>query len=612
MNKSDNIEQNRIERINLTLGSLSDSIVKSMTDTESRFLQLGQALQDIYSESDGLIKKITQAAERFNRSSDQNIIQVIEGSIHAVLEELSGYPEKIGSRLDCIKESGQYLEELRNLCNRIKKASCFLNVVGLNFGIEGCRSSEAVKLFDGFAIEIKELSVKIINLTEKMFMDSTKALTGQTSGLSGISEKIIEIQDLTCEARESVLKTMENIQSLADISCQTMDSAQHTAQTIQKMVGEIVMAIQFHDIARQQLEHVTQAFEDVAQWLKEKKETALNIESMERLKIPDQIVSILKVQYEQVVHVTNEINQAYEKIISSFHEINLEVGNLKELLGVSDPSEKTILSLETEFESITNRMKNLKQVQLQGRNLENETAKTIQESSDIVSALSQYAGQIDNINTGLKYKALNAMIMTTRLGKKGVTLEVLAREVRNISIDCTSLVEEALKNFNSISKIAAILTADSGETAIHFFKGTPIDISIGQISDTLDVQKKDSALVNHIAHGLEEKIETTEKGLSFLYTWTECLTRDGAALDELIFSLEPFVEMDTQDDSGRIEILSQRYTMESERIIHNRISGKTSGQLASEDHLEPDTTQGVPDPEAKEKEEEFDDNIELF
>ncbi|MBI9092079.1 MAG: hypothetical protein JEZ12_22940 [Desulfobacterium sp.] len=617
MNISDKTEQNSTAWINLALGSLSDSIVNSMTDTESQFLQLGQSLQDIYSNSDGLIEKITSAAERFNITSEQNIIQAIERSIHDVLAELTGYPDKISSRLGHISESGQHLEELCNLSIRFKNASRFLNVVGFNFDIEGCRSREAMDLFDGFAAEIKALSVKINEITEKMFVDSTKALAGQKSGLSGTSEKIKEIQDLTCEAQDSVIKTMENIQSLADMSCKTLEQAQHTAQAIQKRVGEIVMAIQFHDIARQQLEHVNQAFEDVAQWLKEKKASDAEIQTTVALKIPDQIISILKVQCEQLAHVTKEINQAYEKIMSSFHEINSEVSNLKHLLSESDPSENTSLSLETEFESIALRMENLKQLQVQGRNLGNDMAITIQESSDVVSTLSQYADQIDNINTGLKHKALNAIIMTTKLGEKGFTLEVLAREVRNISVECTGLVEAALKNLDSISGMATLLNSDDDEKSIQSFEGIPLDVSINQISDLLDAQKKDSDHVVHIAHDLEEKIEHTGKGLSFLNVWIEQLTKDGAALNELISTLKPFVNMDTQDDSGRIEALSKRYTMESERIIHGRISGELPESLSSDDCLEPATEQGVPDPESKEKDDgdgddEFDDNIELF
>lgn len=612
MNRSDKATQNSIEWVNPKLESLSDSIVKNMTGTESRFLELGQSLQDIYSESDDLIKKITRAAERFNTSAEENLIQVIERSINGVLAELSGYPEKIGSRLAHINESAQYLEGLCDLSTRFKNASRFLNVVGLNFGIEGCRSKETMDLFDGFAQEIKDLSIKINDITEQMHVDSAKALSGQKSGVSSLSKKIVGIQDLTGEARDAVMKTMENIQRLAEISCKTLDRAQHTAQAIQGLVGEIVMAIQFHDIVRQQLEHVTQAFEDVAKWVKEKKGSGADIHKMDTLKIPEQIVSILKVQYEQLIHVTKEINQAYEKIISSFQEIKTEVSQLKQILNESGRSEDQNLRLETEFESITSRMENLKQLQVQGRNLGSEMAKTIQKSSGIVTTLSQYAAQIDNINTGLKHKALNAIIMTTKLGEKGFTLEVLAREVRNISVNCTDLVEKALKNLDSISGIATLLTVDHDEEVVLSFEKIPIDISIGQIAEALDVQKKDSDHAFQIARDLEEKIETIGNGLSFLNTWTEQLSQDSTALAELISFLEPLVDMDNPDDSDHVKNLVQRYTMESERIIHSRISGEPSESLSSADGSQTETEKQLPDPEVKEKDEIFDDNIELF
>ena len=626
MKKPDKAEQNSVKEIHPKLDDLSGSIIKSIADTESPFLELGQSLQEIYSESDDLIKKITVTAERFNVASEQSIVQVIERSIKAVLSELSGYPEKIRSKLGHISESGQYLKDLGKLCTRFNNASRFLNVVGLNFGIEGCRSKEATDLFDGFAEEIKDLALNINELAEKMHVDTIQALSGQKPGLSGINGKIEEIENLTGEARDAVLKTMENIQRLADMSCHTLEKAQHTAQAIREMVGEIAMAIQFHDIARQQLEHVTQAFEDVSQWLKENTESGVSAQKKSAVKIPSQIVSILKVQYEQLIHVTKEINRAYEKIMTSFLNINKEVNDLKHLLSESRSQDQT-LSLETEFETITNRMENLKQIQDQGRNLSNEMGKTIQESSDVVATLSQYAGQINTINTGLKYKALNAIIMTAKLGEKGHTLEILAREVRNISVDCTGLVKTALKYLTSISEIADLLETgrgekNNGQSALSF-EGIQLNTVIQEISDTLDAQKQESDHAVQAACDLEEKIETTGNGLSFLNTWFERLTRESESLDEMINLLQPFVDMDCENDSDRIENLTRRYTMESERIIHSRISGDLSESLAEDNDSEKDVAQEYPDtetgeperdkkPEKDKKKEEFDDNIELF
>lgn len=614
MKKPDKTEQYNLTGIHLNLDALSGSIIKSIRDTESPFLELGQSLQEIYSESDDLIKKITRTAERFDAASDQSIIQVIERSIKAVLLELSGYPDKIRSKLEHISESGHHLKDLVKLCAQFNNASRFLNVVGLNFGIEGCRSREAMALFDGFAEEIKDLAININELAEKMHADSIQALSGQKSGLSGITDKIEEIQKLTNEARDAVLRTMENIQRLADLSCHTLERAQHTAQAIREMVGEIVMAIQFHDIARQQLEHVTQAFDDVAQWLKENAAPASDEQTNGTVKIPAQLVSILKVQSEQLRHVTAEINQAYEKILTSFLNINKEVNDLKHILSESNPSEDQSLSLETEFGTITSRMENLKQIQDQGQSLGNEMAKTIQESSDVVTVLSQYAGQINTINTGLKYKALNAIIMTAKLGKKGYTLEILAREVRNISVDCTGLVETALKYLTSISKIAGLLENGRGDKdndpSALSFKAIQFDTVIQEISETLQVQEQDSDHVVQTACDLEEKIEATGQGLYFLNTWVEQLTQESATLEEITAFLQPLVDPDADDDSDRIENLTRRYTMESERVIHSRISGDAAEAPASENGLEKDAD--GQDPGTEKKEEEFDDNIELF
>ena len=606
----DSSAKDKIEHAVDHLSDLSKSIDDGIKETESPFLALGQALQTAYSESGDLISIIKGSVDRFSDASGNNLVNEVESVIHDVLGELTGYPAKIDADMEHISGSAQFLEKLRGACSNLSNISRFLHIIGLNIGIEGCRSPETNDMFRGFDEEIKDLAKKISETTEKIHTDATEVIAGHEKGLPGISQKVDILRKLTDEAENAVMKTMENVRALSDHSCKTLDNAEQTAQAIQNRTGEIVMAIQFHDIARQRLEHVISSFEDV-QKMFDQKRLSWDTQASDSIKIPPQIISTLNIQSEQIIHVADEIEQAHGNITASLDDIRSQVAELKNLLDESSGSGDRRSGLEKELESMTVQMNSLKQLDIQARSLGDELISTIRKSSDVVTDLSRYADQITNINTNIQYKALNAIIMTNKLGKKGATLEVLAREVGNISVECNRLVKDTLDNLESISSLTARLTAPKADN--HDKAGNEADLeeSIDGISMAVDAYSRDSVTVSKGAQDLAEKIDQTGKGLLFLSAWIEQLRQVPLKLNEIISSIEPFVDEDAENDTTfSDETMSERYTMQSERHIHERVSGKNRDKAASE-KASPDKDKRKP-METDKQTEEFDDNVELF
>lgn len=594
--------KNKIEYAVGHLSYLSKTIDDGIKDTESPFLSLGRALQTAYSESGDLIRVIKNSVDKFSDASGNNLVIEVENVIHEVLGELAGYPAKINTDMEQISASAQFLENLRSACSGLSNISRFLNIIGLNIGIEGCRSPETNEMFRGFNEEIKGLAKKIAEITEKIHTDATGVITGHKKGLPGISQKVDVLKELTDDAENAVMKTMENVRTLSDHSYKTLDNAEQTAQTIQNRTGEIVMAIQFHDIARQRLEHVVSSFEDVQRML-DQEDLPQDPQASDSIKIPPQIISILNIQSEQITHVADEIEQARDSITASLDDIGSQVNELKNLLDESVGAGDRKSGLEIELESMAAQMNSLRQLDIQARGLGDEMIQTIRKSSDVVTGLTRYAGQITSINTNIRYKALNAIIMTSKLGDKGATLEVLAREVGNISADCNRLVNDTLDNLESISGLTARLTAQ--KTDNHEQNGYETDLgeSIDGISMAVDAYSRDSVTVSRGARDLAKKIDQTGKGLFFLTTWIEQLRQVQLNLNEITTSIEPFVDENAEADNAfSDEALSERYTMQSERHIHERASKKNPDKAASEKKpIETDKPT-----------EEFDDNIELF
>ena len=591
------------------LTDLSETIDIGIKNTETPFLDLGQVLQTAYSESGDLINTITGIADRFSTADGNNFVHDVENAIQDVMGELAEYPVKIKADLEIVKGSSQYLDKLHRICPGLINISRFLNVVGLNIGIEGYRSKESIEMFQGFDKEIKKLAERIGEITGKIYDDTTRVITSHEKGLSGISGKIQTIKRLTKEAEAAVLKTIEDIKILSGHSRNMLEKAEQTAKAIQNMAGEIVMTIQFHDIARQRLEHVISSFEDVRGMLEQNDLSPDNTLS-DDIKIPAQIMSILQIQSEQITNVADEIEQAHGNIKNSLEDIRCQVATLQNLLNESSESEDRKSGFETKLESMVQQMNDLKQLETRACVIGDEMIDTIGESSEIVSLLSGYAGQISDINLDIQYKALNAIIMTSRLGNKGATLEVLAREVRNISIECNSLVEDTLKHLEGISKLTSLLKVSNNDETAPIRKEIGLDESIDGISIAVSAYSSDSLTVSENAQTLEKKLEQTGKGLSFLIVWVEQLRQDGLKLEEIITTIEPFADEKLEAHAFNDENLSNRYTMKSERIIHERVTKKGLDTAKFEDESPIEEIKNSF--ELKEQKETFDNNFELF
>ena len=554
------------------LSDIARTIDQGTKETETPFLTFGQDLQTAYSESGDLIRVITEAADRFSETSDKSLTRESDTVVRQVLEELAAYPVRIDRDMEIINNGIGHLEGLCNACQGLNNVSRYLNIIGINFAIEACRSNEATAMFEGFADEIKDLARTSTDIIEKIDKDSRDAILKQKKKMAEVSEKVAQIQALTDQAQDSVLRTMDNIKAISAHSLQTFETAQETAKAVQNGTGEIVMAIQFHDIARQRLEHVISAFEDVMAIAG----TAADYGSSSKgKKLPHQVLSTLKIQSEQMGQVAQDIEQASVNIDTALEEIRKKVAALGEGMAASDDDTQTG-GLAREFKAMGDQLDHLKQIQHQAGRISQEMGKAIKESSEIVMVLSQYTDQIRSLNINIQHKALNAIIMTSRLGDSGRTLEVLAREVRNLSVSCNDTVSDVVTHLDRISGLTRKLSQTEQKT-----EGVSLSENITAVSAAMEDQNRDTHAINGQITLLEEKFNQARQGLSFISGWSGQLLKDRNLLDNIIQAILPLADTEPPPDNQNHDtVLSSRYTMESERKIHQRIIGQDSDPLA--------------------------------
>ncbi|MBF0234322.1 MAG: hypothetical protein HQK65_14980 [Desulfamplus sp.] len=624
----------------------AEAIKNRMSKVEPVFLRLGNDLQNIYADSGELTDIITRSADTVGSQTEGSLINHIQTVVDDLINELKDCTETIKANTVHMASSTGELEKLCQACNGLTKISRFLNIVGMNIDVESCRSVESKNVFQGFGGEVKELAEKIGVIADHIYSDSKSVQSAQQSGVSTTRSSLEKLSTLSGSAEESVRHAMDKVERLTRMSYSTLDSAVNHSNEIQKQVGDIVMGIQFHDIVRQKLEHVTSAFEDCKRLSTmeeavqintdffENNNTDLNdaknkkIQSREKQSTGQsrnlhrghaQAYFILKVQAAQLGHIISELNKVHANLVKAFTGIKDKTDLLMNCVVGSKMDKKEGKDLEHEFDSLSKELKSLSKLHSHGQDMSETMMKSIKNTSSIISGLSKYTDQVNSININLQYKALNAIIMTSKLGVKGRTLEVLAREVRLISLNSNEHMEQILESLKAVTDITSHLKElnENGSGQISGTLSVSLDNTVTRITDTLVKYQESRALSVSMSEQLGKNIDRIRKQVDFIAQWADDIGTVHNQLNVILDKIQPLILSMDKDILVEFQNIEKRYTMESERIVHQQASSVSDENLdedSTDIELFDSSSESSSDESRSEnnQDDEFDDNIELF
>ncbi|MDY6863039.1 MAG: hypothetical protein SV062_08625, partial [Thermodesulfobacteriota bacterium] len=301
-----------------SLNRIRDTIKTFISQTEGDFLCLGKALQDFYNDAEK-ISAISLSATNLI-SGDETAIAI--DRLQGILDRINGYFEDLNHR--SVQKKGS-IGHILNIFDSINgafegfmKIVKVLNILGISIKIESTRFTDKKNNFNILADNVRELSGFINSKSSDM-------LDGSISISNTIKKTFSEIITFEYKQFNQAKEILNNIKTNRLLLKERYDlfsaaSKQISARSneISGSIGEIVTFIQFHDITRQEIEHVKEAIDDLILRLNNGHSTD------DESEIPDctnfikqaHIVSdTCKLQISQLHHASDEMVVAVEKII---------------------------------------------------------------------------------------------------------------------------------------------------------------------------------------------------------------------------------------------------------------------------------------------------------
>ncbi|MCK5147657.1 methyl-accepting chemotaxis protein [bacterium] len=576
--------------------------------TEIEVLGMGNNLQTI------------QSFSRRTSTSASDFIQIFtEGTINSTIEDFQDLLGRIDRYLDYNnRQILKTIENLRKLSQtiaminpyilRFKKHVKDLKRYAISIRIETARLGDRGQL-------LETLSIEIDNLAEASQSRVTEVLK-KIKGLISIIDECFLLLGSTREKEfQQSQSVIEGLQGCLSMVSQLQESCSHSAsdislhsQSISSEVSGIVTAIQFHDITRQQIEHVVEVLQGISLEIckSEQNETCDSVNGGQAISKGN--AHLLKLQAIQLNTAMKNITDATETLLQNLSEVAIQANKMYLAVAsfasyTSDKSDSYIEVIQSNIQLVVDSFLTLNE---NHKELSNMLSPVAGELHAVQLAISEIA----NIDDEIDLLAKNGIIKAAHLGSDGAALGVLVQEVVKLSHRANKDMHELDIHIGEMKEMSLILNVDDSQQETNV---SIVDI-IQEIIDDLNLKATSLKSILESGQGELKVLEDQSGSLQSLiddivinvnmhHAYAQVLGPVIEIFDKISINDSEYDDGDVLLNKKNIENITSMYTMQGERDNHERLL--VSGSEGKRKTVETDAV-------VAEGDDSLDDNIELF
>lgn len=567
------------ERLSLQIKDLITEMNDHLEGTESRFLDMGMIFQSIHQETGQFTDKVARTMASLNAQDEQSCLTDITTHVARSVKALFDHQKAISDSLAVFEKVLQALSHLSRTCEDTDKISLLLNVIALNIGIESNRAEESRDMFKVFIEEVKVLAGQMKQISHNLYTDSESIRQGHILSMEEIRRNLSGISDLAQKARKEMDESALYMKTLMDKVLESLDASAACTRDMTRQAGEIVVALQFHDIIRQKIEHIIASLSEGENMLVTNKGPLWACDYRDDLR---RIVQVLTVQDHQLSEIISEIQGAQQgisqalqgidgKVVQLYRESVSQVITGKDQGAGADP-----------FNRLMACMRSIERISTESGDLSQQVEQRVEKASVATAELQKHVDEVGHISLELHRKALNAIIKADHLGDLGRGIEVFAQEVTTSSQDTTRFAESVVQVIQSVRE----MTRDLADQALVV---NDPDAQNQSLSRDLDELAQAYAAFQDNIHDvaeqyyrIEENIKKARRGLDFFTVFERGMSALQEKVQALIALGNSFVN--EEKPSELFWANDSHYTMESERIAHARAIARNNSGMLDERH----------------------------
>ena len=569
--------------------------------TEREFLQIGSQMQGIYQQA----LRLSQTSHQLVEVASGEHIHAMVARLRQILQEMENYlgqaqlqSSNSSSTLNAVQ---LLLKKVEGPLEGVKKMSKHLYVFEVSIKIESAYLGDMGSEFINLAMDIKKLSQQI-----KEKVNSIHSHRLQLTGIIGKNSADIHDVRLTQETKaqltlENTATSLSELESINDRFSLLGRSISAISEENSENISGIVQSMQFHDIYRQQVEHVVEALEGLIQ---EVPASLSGILLGDDQAVIGRIGDVCELQEAQLQFASTELYTAVTSIVANLQDIGSKQKEMAREIYAQTSADET--SGSSFIEDVSRRMSSIAELLTSCADSNNRMAVLMQEVTGTVSEITSFVSDIEDIGQEIIQIALNARIKASCTGKNGASLSVLAEEIGQLSNDAVQRTDLITVTLTEIDAATAVLAGEVADKEVVFgerltdMKGE-LNKVLGRLEDMGGQLFSLLALTQQQVDALTREIEKITGGIH-VHERTKTMADDVLRkLKDVFLQARAFCPASSAFKED-LRQMASRYTMESERRIHEDIAFRHGVQTAQ-------TRNSAAE---KKEESEFGDNVDLF
>ena len=571
--------------------------------TEDEFLQIGSEVQGFYQRSSDITRMSNQLVEVV---SGENV-QTLTGRLQQMMADMEAYLTEARTRSSdscCTLERVQeLLEKLSEPLEGFQKMNKALRMLSISTKIESARLGEMGSGFVNLAMDVEKLSHQVNDKSAAILAHRQLLATMIASNLTNVRSSDT-VQD--AKVASSLKSTASSLQELVSVNerCTQFGTTVSTISgEVTENISEVVSSMQMHDMTRQQIEHIVEALERLLPDLPDSDATA--IDENGSLALIVETGDVCELQEAQLRFASAELYAAVCTIVDNLRDVagkqSLMADETRNLAGTADSSDTSFVDVMSQgMTAITAALTSCAWADQNMSETMKKVANTIGEIATFITDIEAIGSEIDLI-------ALNAQVKAAHTGPEGAALGVLAEAIKRLSDEAvreTDSVAATLKNINIATEHLSLDVENEEENL-----GSRISSMQDEVAEILRALAGMNRELLSILSGLSGQVASLTDDVEKATSGIDVHERTKVMSDGVLADLEQIVTQARQivpassEFKQNLRYMEERYTMESERHIHEALARKRSGQSAVD-------IQSVI--RSSSDDSEFGDNVDLF
>jgi methyl-accepting chemotaxis protein len=581
-----------------------DALTHLAGATEEEFLQIGANLQDYCLRSSDISIMANQLVNFVSGDQTKMVIDRLREMLADMEAYLAVAREQNRHSSETLSRITSLLDQVSHPLESFRKMTKALRMLGISTKIESSRLGDMGAGFLTLAQDVEKLS--------QMVSEKSANILGHRQVLASMISDNLRLVHASESAHDSKLggalaSTSHSLEELIDINgrCDTFGTMiSSISSDVSGKISEVVTSLQMHDMTRQQTEHIVEALDLLITNLGESVTNNVDRESLKKLVL--ETGDVCELQSAQLRHATSELYSSVTSIVVNLQDV---AGKQTSMAAETFSTTGIIDSAGGSFmDTISKGLATITGVLVACSQSDREMAATLRRVAGTLQEVTGFVNDIKDIGSEIDLIALNSQIKAAHTGKEGAALGVLAEAIKRLSVDA----------INQTGAVSEILLQINTSTAHLFSEATDetqqLSVRISVVENELDtilasLGKMNRNLIAMLA-GLNTQVGQLTEDIGRATGSIDVHTRVRLMSDQVESALDRIVEKAREIEPASSEFkenlrhMEERYTMESERYIHEALSRKRSGQDV--------VAMQVKAQEISQNDSEFGDNVDLF